>query len=38
LEHPHKALIDRELLKTGFYLEYPTSTINAARKLRASLM
>ena len=23
IEHPHKALIDRTLLKSGFYLQYP---------------
>lgn len=35
LEHPHKRLIDPSLLKTGYYLRYPITVINAALSLRA---
>lgn len=37
LEHPHKALIDRSLLKTGFYLVYPSIVEGAAVALRERL-
>lgn len=37
LRHPHKALIDRSLLKTGFYLAYPPIVEPAARTLCAKL-
>jgi hypothetical protein len=33
VEHPHKHLIDRDLLKTGFYLEYPGIVRGAAEWL-----
>ena len=33
IKHPHKALIDRSLLKTGFYLKYPRITPYAAASL-----
>lgn len=34
IEHPHKALIDRALIKSGFYLQYPSIVIGAAERLR----
>lgn len=37
IEHPHKALIDRSLLKSGFYLSYPTIVEGAARALMRRL-
>lgn len=35
LEHRHKALIDKGLLKTGYYLSYPSIVPHAARSLEA---
>lgn len=37
IEHPHKALIDRSLLKSGFYLAYPSIVEPAARALAVKL-
>lgn len=34
VQHRHKALIDRSMLKTGFYLEYPSIVPGAAASLR----
>lgn len=36
-EHYHKHLIDRTLLKSGFYLKYPERVVHATAALRASL-
>lgn len=33
VQHRHKALLDRELLKTGFYLKYPRIAVSAATAL-----
>lgn len=33
VSHPHKTLIDRDMLKTGFYLEYPGIVAGAARSM-----
>lgn len=33
VEHRHKHLIDRSLLKTGFYLQYPEIVKGAAKEL-----
>lgn len=33
VEHQHKALIERSMLKTGFYLEYPPIVPGAAASL-----
>ena len=33
IQHPHKALIDRTLLKSGFYLKYPRIIPYAAASL-----
>lgn len=37
VEHPHKHLIDRSLLKTGFYLQYPEIVKGAAEELTKEL-
>lgn len=37
IEHPHKALIDRSLLKSGFYLAYPSIVEHSAAALRRML-
>lgn len=37
IEHPHKSLIDRSLLKSGFYLAYPPIVIGSALQLKADL-
>ena len=37
IEHPHKALIDRSLLKSGFYLAYPSIVEHSAAALREML-
>lgn len=37
IEHRHKALIDRSLLKSGFYLSYPSIVEPAARALAGKL-
>lgn len=33
VDHPHKGLIDRGVLKSGFYLEYPTIVEHSAGAL-----
>lgn len=33
LDHPHKSLIDRGLLKSGFYLQYPGIAKGASEAL-----
>lgn len=37
VQHPHKHLIDRTLLKTGFYLEYPSRVPGAAARMLEEL-
>lgn len=37
ITHPHKHLLDREFLKSGFHLTYPTIIKGAADCLKADL-
>lgn len=37
VRHPHKHLIDRSLLKSGFYLQYPSIVEHAAESLRKNI-
>jgi hypothetical protein len=37
IEHQHKHLIDRSLLKSGFYLQYPSRVVYATAALRSAL-